>query len=261
VQPFRTKFPNNAFSLTELLVVIAIIGILAALLLTALSRAKAKAKATTCLSNVRQLGIAMRGFVTDNNAFPLNFTQRSNSVYRVIQAIPWNEALDGELNAPTDNSNYVAWLPKSVWHCPTAPDGYHSYGYNAYGMSLHSDTDSLGLGGHHVLQPSSLWPAPAVRESEVVAPVEMMEIGDGFMGAGDVIDDDTISLWRMSDVTNYVFGLVTQGALARHSGHGNVVFCDGHAESPTLKYFFQNTDDDALVRWNRDHLPHREKLP
>ena len=41
----------------------------------------------------------------------------------------------------------------------------------------------------------------------------------------------------------------------------NVVFCDGHVESPTLKFLFEDTSDDALRRWNRDHLPHREKLP
>ncbi len=40
----------------------------------------------------------------------------------------------------------------------------------------------------------------------------------------------------------------------------NVVFCDGRVESPTLKFLFEDTSDAALSRWNRDHLPHREKL-
>jgi hypothetical protein len=39
-----------------------------------------------------------------------------------------------------------------------------------------------------------------------------------------------------------------------------VVFCDGHVESPALKFLFEDTSDAALVRWNRDLLPHREKL-
>ena len=48
--------------------------------------------------------------------------------------------------------------------------------------------------------------------------------------------------------------------MLRHQGKANVVFCDGHVESPTLKFLFEDTSDDALSRWNRDHLPHREKL-
>jgi hypothetical protein len=39
-----------------------------------------------------------------------------------------------------------------------------------------------------------------------------------------------------------------------------VVFCDGHVESPSLQFLFADTSDAALVRWNRDHRPHREKL-
>jgi len=39
-----------------------------------------------------------------------------------------------------------------------------------------------------------------------------------------------------------------------------VVFCDGHVESPTLKFQFEDASDKALSRWNRDHLPQREKL-
>jgi len=59
------------FTLVELLVVIAIIAILAALLLTAVSRAKGRALQIQCVNNVRQLGIALQGFVTDNNVYPL----------------------------------------------------------------------------------------------------------------------------------------------------------------------------------------------
>jgi prepilin-type processing-associated H-X9-DG protein len=125
-------------------------------------------------------------------------------------------------------------------------------------MSAETDTNSLGLGGHCVESISHMSMAPPVRESEVVIPSEMMAIGDGFMGGNGDIGDGTYELWRTSGVTNY-FGS-TQRAYQRHQGHANVVFCDGHVESPTLKYLFEDTSDEALSRWNRDHQPHRELL-
>lgn len=53
---------------------------------------------------------------------------------------------------------------------------------------------------------------------------------------------------------------LTKEPFSRHQGKANVVICDGHAESPTLQFLFDDTRAAALSRWNRDHLPHREKL-
>ncbi len=65
--PKSEEVPVWAFTLIELLVVIAIIGLLGAMLMPTLGRAKGAGRATACLSNLRQIGVALQLYVDENN--------------------------------------------------------------------------------------------------------------------------------------------------------------------------------------------------
>ena len=197
----------------------------------------------------------------------------------------WMIALqETELSVPGNSTNrisFIKWAGQGVWKCPSVNKPayakglglFFSYGYNSYGMTTKMDTNSLGLGGHYQLNPfnpdSPKSSAPPVRESEVVNPSEMMAIGDSFYGDnGDVniIEDGGHAIGRMSGMGGILNASMINeiqyhlGGTKRHQGKANVVFCDGHVESPTLQFLFEDMGDEALNRWNRDHLPHREKL-
>src|SRR5258708_13010348 len=68
----RDHQPPRAFTLLELLLVVALIAILAALILPAVSKAKAKAKRVQCLNSLKQIGLAFHSFGHDHgDKFPM----------------------------------------------------------------------------------------------------------------------------------------------------------------------------------------------
>ncbi len=232
------KDKRRGFTLVELLVVVAIIAILVALLLPALVGAKSKAQRVQCVSNLRQIGLALHAYLADNHVYP--------------PGMRWAVTLEHQgfgISKPGTN-----FLKEGVWRCPTAQISVHSatpgvirlcYGYNSFGVLRVGDIpNGLGLLGH---AQSGGFPTP-IGESEVTVPTEMMAIGDGFNGSRDLMRIPSKELARYGNT------------YSRHAGKANVLFCDGHVESPRLELVFDDMSDPALARWNRDHQPHRDRL-
>lgn len=248
-----------AFSLIELLVVIAIIAILAALLFPVISHARQKSRRTVCIGNLRQLGVGLEAFVTDHNVYPSMIGSTNDGNWY------WAVQIQGEgLGQPKPVNKF---LFSGVWRCPSAPktmawtsdkEPFCSYGYNAFGViqAWQKATNHLGLDALPVHLPMQKAVGfPPLREAGVAAPADMMAIGDSIDGT--VIFQRWLMEWsRFRDFGRTQFGRATD----RHQGCINVLFCDYHVECPKVKSVFEGKSDTELVRWNRDHQPHRELL-
>ena len=191
---------GKGFTLIELLVVIAIISLLVSILLPSLNKAKQLARTVVCLSNLKQMGLGIAMYVNDNDGLlprPYLFWYDLDDYIPII--------------------GYWDYLTKdTVWKCPSNPNYWTgtnyttSYVYNYY---IQPYTYGEGAGWSLFMYPQ-MDRLALLENPDVIALVTD--------GAPSDLDPKSTRMYY------YWFPFYPVGYL--HSGGGNFLFMDGHAE-------------------------------
>jgi prepilin-type N-terminal cleavage/methylation domain-containing protein/prepilin-type processing-associated H-X9-DG protein len=241
------KRQKNGFTLIELLVVIAIIAILAAMLLPALSKAKARAVGLNCMSNNKQLGLAWFMYAQDfaDHLVP-DYDFYKTPVTKGGANLSWCEGIEDWSNSNTVNTNDLELTTEAVcllapysahqskiYHCPAdvfASPQQHLKGWSYRVRSVSMDC-ALGDGSR----------APEFGWSTNIQKKTMGQIHNP--GPSDVwvfLDEapDSINdamFYNNPDNSGSILGTANGGNWidspgSMHNGSGSFSFADGHAE-------------------------------
>ncbi len=222
-----------AFTLIELLVVIAIVGILAALLLPALSAAKARAGVVNCMSNLKQLQMAWHLYADENRELLAGNNWQSESGYGTTRSGGSNWVtgwLDPRLPNNTDNTNTALFLDPQ-W----GSLGPYTKSAALYRCAASRIVATEGSGSYPVVRTISmsgwmgynttLWD-PGFQVFQKITDLTRLSPSDALVlidERDDSIDDGYFAIDMVKDqIANVPAGY--------HNGSGATTFADGHAE-------------------------------
>jgi type II secretory pathway pseudopilin PulG len=212
-----------AFTLIELLVLTAIVGVLAAMLLPALARAKEKARSAQCVDNLRQWALAYRLYADDNDDFLPRRGQGVQVLAEIDRPADWFNALPvyfglSSFQQMVTNNMQPAAHTQSVFICPTANDPGGTY-FLPYGMNMNLSPWNLPL---------------ATRFGEVVQPSCVVAMADA-----------------PGPYASTYPSIQPYSIIARHAGRINLLFLAGQVQSFAGSYVGCGVGDPGLadVRW------------